>query len=74
MVGVVRPIVAKLFISDIEFLISLKSRFNACAFISDVDDVTWCNRCDEEVLATRDVVVLLVDDELLLFTTYWLNK
>lgn len=32
-----RPIVAKLLISDMEFLMSLKSRFSAWAFISDVE-------------------------------------
>lgn len=59
-----------------EFLISLRSRFNAIAFISDddwVDDVEdmWCNLCeDEDALATRDVVVLdFVDDVLLLLST-----
>lgn len=53
---VLRPIDAKLFISDMEFFISLRSRFSACAFISDVmwycDDVA----CDVNVL---DVVLLL---------------
>lgn len=65
-------------ISDIEFLISLRSRFKAIAFSSaddwvedddDDDDAMWCNLCDDDALATRDVVVLdLVDDELLLNT------
>lgn len=63
---------AKLLISLIEFLISFRSRFRACAFISDdvVDeddwdcwddellDVIWCKRCDEVVFATRDDVVV----------------
>lgn len=69
-----RDIDAKLLISDMEFFISLKSRCNARLFISDEDndddddDRTCCKRCDE-LLATRDVVVLdfVVDDELLLF-------
>lgn len=75
-VGWVRLIVAN---SDMEFFISLKSRFNANALISDevdeddeddVDEDTWCKRCDDDVLATRDVVVLdFVDDVLLLFNT-----
>lgn len=75
MVGVVRLIVAN---SDMEFFISFKSRFNAIALISDedkddddVDEETWCKRCDDDVFATRDVVVLdLVDDVLLLFSTW----
>lgn len=61
-------------ISDIEFFISLRSRFKAIAFSSEDDweeddDAMWCNLCDDDALATRDVVVLdLVDDELLLNT------
>lgn len=74
-VGWVRLIVAN---SDIEFFMSFKSRFNAIALISDVDDNDddvdediWCKRCDDDVFATRDVVVLdLVDDVLLLFRTW----
>lgn len=54
--GVLRPIDAKLLISDMEFFISFRSRLSACAFISDVmwycDDVA----CDVNVL---DVVLLL---------------
>lgn len=56
---------------------SLRSRFNAIAFSSDDDCVedeedTWCNLCDDEALATRDVVVLdFVDDVLLLLSTYF---
>lgn len=77
-VGWVRLIVTN---SDMEFFMSFKSRFNAIALISDVDDDdddvdedTWCKRCDDDVLATRDVVVLdLVDDVLLLFNT-WANE
>lgn len=70
--GVFLPIVAKLLISDIELLMSVRSRLRALAFISAVDDVMWCRRCEDE--ATRDVVVL--DDVCLLlvlellFTTF----
>lgn len=67
-------------ISDIEFLISFRSRFNAIAFISeddcieDVEDDMWCSFCDDEAFATRDVVVLdFVEDDVLLLRTY-LNK
>lgn len=67
-----------------EFFISLRSRFKAIAFSSDDDwveddddeddDAMWCNLCDDDALATRDVVVLdLVDDELLLNTCIDLN-
>lgn len=48
---------AKLLISLIEFLISFKSRFNACAFISDEDVVVDCDCCD-------DVELLEVDCEI----------
>lgn len=55
-----RPIVAKLLISDIEFFMSLRSRFKACAFISDVDR-TCRNLCDDECdVNVLDVVVLLL--------------
>lgn len=63
-------------ISDMEFFISLRSRFKAIALSSDDDwveddDAMWCNLCDDDALATRDVVVLdLVDDVLLLNTCY----
>lgn len=55
---------------------SFRSRLSANAFISDEDwdeeeeEDKWCNLCDDEVLATRDVVVLdFVEDVLLLFST-----
>lgn len=55
-----------------EFLISFRSRFSAIAFSSDwVEEEAdmWCNLCDDDALATRDVVVLdFVDDVLLLKT------
>lgn len=67
-------------ISDMEFLISLRSRLSAIALSSDDDWVDeeadiWCNLCDDDALATRDVVVLddLLDDELLL-KTCWINE
>lgn len=63
-----------------EFLISLRSRLSAIALSSDDDWVDeeadiWCNLCDDDALATRDVVVLddLLDDELLL-KTCWINE
>lgn len=68
-------------ISDMEFLISFRSRFSAIAFISDddciedVEEEMWCNFCDDDALATRDVVVLdFVDDELLLLSTWSMCK
>lgn len=68
---------AKLFISDIEFCISLRFclNFNPCISDFDIDDdddeddVTWCKRCEDDVLATRDVVVLDFVDDVLLFST-----
>lgn len=63
-------------ISDIEFLISLRSRFSAIAFNSADDWVEddadmWCNLCDDDALATRDVVVLDFVDDVLLLKTCW---
>lgn len=69
-------IVANELISDMELWMSLKSRFSAAmrnslpTFISD----DLCRRCDDDVFATRDVVVLdFVEDELLLLWTFISN-
>lgn len=65
-VVVVRPM-AKSLISDIEFLISLRSRFKADAFLSDVDEVLD-DVDDDEVTNLCDFFSTLV--VVLLFTTY----
>lgn len=67
-------IVANELISDMELWISLKSRLSAAIRYSlptFISDDMWCRRCDDDVLATRDVVVLdFVDDVVLLLWTY----
>lgn len=59
-----------------EFFISFRSRFKAIAFSSaddwaEDDDAMWCNLCDDDALATRDVVVLDLVDDVLLLNTCW---
>lgn len=75
-----RPNAARLLISDMEFLRSLKSLCKASVFNSDDDDdddSTCWRRCDElELFAIRDVVVLdfVVDDVELLLSTCVYDK
>lgn len=67
MVVVVVLPMARSLISDIEFLISLRSRFKADAFLSDVDEVLD-DVDDDDVTNLCDFFSTLV--VVLLFTTY----